>query len=363
MKATFQNIANIKARLFSKRRFFVKTAKRFLLIFIAIVLIRVFILGFYQVDSGSMEETLYVGDVMVVNKLQYGARLPVRPKDVPFVELIAYLLGAYRWSQVPCWNYRRLPGFGEVKLNDILVFDKAGSDKKIVKRCVGLPGDFIAVAHNIRYANAERQIEPSSVKYSYCIKTDVKSFKLDSFKKYGLTEKSLLWSDGDSLHVSITSATASELQMSCLVDSVSIDDYPKGANGPLLFTGSRFRNQTRENYGPLWIPAKGKTIPLHKENIDLYREVIANYEQNRLVVNSDGIFINNEKVTSYTFKGNYYFVMGDNRYHSIDSRYWGFLPESAIIGKVSCVLFSINKTGSAFEKFRLTRFLKFINND
>lgn len=355
MKNMFEGIAIIHRKLLPGKKILVKASKRFLLIFIAIVLVRVFVIGCYQVDSGSMEETLYAGDVILINKIRYGARLPVKPGDIPFVELIAYFIGAYKWSQTPCWNYRRLPGYGEVKRNDIIVFDKAGSDKAIVKRCVGLPGDTIEVSHNVRFANSKRQDEPASVKYSYCIKMG-ESFKLDSFSKYGLTGQSLLWDDGDSIHVSITRKTALALQNNNLVDSISIDDYPRGANGPVLFTGSPYGNQTRENYGPVVIPAKGKTIPLHIENLELYREVIVNYEQNSLVVIGDSIYINDKKASSYTFKGNYYFVMGDNRYHSIDSRYWGFVPESAIIGKVSCVLFSFSKTGPAFDTFRLRRF-------
>lgn len=358
-----KNIARIKNALWEKRRSILRKVKRLFFLFITILLMRLFLTGFYQVDSGSMEDTLLAGDVILVNKFQYGARMPVRPKDIPFVEMIAYFLGEHKWAQAPYWRYRRLPGPGDVKRNEIIVFDKPGEDKIIVKRCVGLPGDIIKIVDNIRYANNVIQSEPGLIKYSYCVKTNFELFTIDSFKKYGLTENCVLWKFEDSIHVSMTTKNASELQMNNLIDTIIIDNAPKGATSPQLFTGSGSKNETRENYGPIEVPAKGKSILLHKDNIELYREVITNYEKNSFRIEGDSIMINGKKATSYTFKSNYYFVMGDNRYHSVDSRFWGFLPESGIIGKVSCILYSVDKSKTGTGKLRLARILKSIGNE
>lgn len=317
----------------------IKRVKVFLWIFIAVVFIRLFIVDIYQVNSNSMEESLLAGDVILVNKFQYGPRLPAKPTDIPFVQSILHLFGDKNQVKKSPLTYNRIKGFGKLKRNDVIIFDLLNSDKTYVKRCIGLPGDTLQIAHNILYINHAVVADPAQVKFSYCIKVRNKDFKPDSLETFGIPAKNFLWQEGVYVHVSMTRKFATEMLNGRPVDSVSIDDFLPGAKGPLLFSSSADWKPTRENYGPIVIPKKGNTIPLTRENIQIYANAIKDYEMSDIELREGKTFVNGMEASFYTFKNNYYFAMGDNRYHSNDSIFWGFLPENFIIGKVAGVLF------------------------
>lgn len=309
-----------------------------------VICFRVFIADFYQVDSNSMEDVLYKGDVVVVSKLHYGCRLPMSPKDIPFVEFISYCFGASKWAQINCWKYKRMPGFAAIKRNDIVVFDKITKPEKvIVKRCIGLPGDTIELIRSELYINSILQIDMQTVKKIWCVKARTTPYLMDSLNRYGLCLGNILHRRGDFLYASIsmTTKTANELKKTNFVDSV-INNAPENSYIGLLLREFFLANKSYGDYGPLIIPKKGQSICIEKGNIDIYKKVIEMYEGSRIEIEGDTVYLNGHRITKYTFKNNYYFVMGDNRYHSSDSRHWGLLPESSIIGKVSGKLFEVN---------------------
>lgn len=340
-----------------KAKVLLKRATYIIFFSIVIVLLRVFVFEFYRVESCSMEETLFTGDVILVNKLKYGARLPMQPKDIPFFEALAYITGFHSWALETQWKYRRVPGIGRINRGDIVVFSHPKKEENLIKRCTGLPGDTFLISHNQLFVNNILQTEPLLARYSFYIKTKNGILTDDTLKYYGISNKQFLWRHDSIFHIALTYNVAQYLKQCSMVDSVFIDDFPKGAKGPALFPTPEIRF-TRENFGPFIIPAKNTTLELDTGNIVYYREVIISYENNELWVTNGKIYINNLEVKSYTFKMNYYFMMGDNRYHSIDSRYWGFVPESSIIGKSRFMLLSIDKDKQGFNKIRGKRICK-----
>jgi signal peptidase I len=332
-----------------------------LIIIIIIVLLRVFFVEFYMVDSSSMKKTLYSGDLILVNKFQYGARMPMKPKDIPFLEVLSYLIGLHFWSLETNWSYRRLPGISHIRRNDVIVISGPKEDDYYVKRCTGLPGDTLFIKNNDRYAGARLQKEPSSAMFSFNVKSKTGQLPDDTLKIYGIEKADHLWHKDKCFHIAMTNSSAHALQQSSLIESVTIDidNTPADSNRSTLFPFSPIYHFTPENYGPVIIPQKNTTIVLDNSNIVIYRDIIEKYEFNELSVQDGKITINRVVTNQYTFRTNYYFVMGDNRYHSIDSRYWGFIPENSIIGKVGFVLFSFNKEETGLKKIRWSRIFKF----
>ena len=231
-----------------------------------------------------MNNTLKEGDYIVVNKLAYGTRIPITPLSLPIGDTYV------DWIQTP---YFRLPGFTSVAHNDIIVFNFP-LDKELpidhrqeyIKRCIGLPGDTIQIKKGIVSINTKNIIEPENILFLF-----------------------------------------DEKQNRLLIDSA--------AYSPAVFPNSSNIKWNADNFGPLYIPKKGENIILTKNNMLLYKKVIEEYENNEIKIKNDSVFINNQYRLTYTFKMNYYFAMGDNRYNSIDSRFWGFVPENHLIGRVS----------------------------
>lgn len=267
--------------------------KVFFLAFIAWLILHLFFFQVLYVDSGSMRNSLFEGDYIVVNKLAYGARLPITPLSLPFSNSTSYL----NWIHLP---YLRIPGYSHISRNDVMVFnlptdDKVPVDERelYIKRCVALPGD---------------------------------TFKMDSARIF-INNKMFL----ENLNLTKVKISA------------------RNAYSPNFFPNdSRFK-WNLDYFGPLLIPKKGDSVKLSIDNIDLYRGVIEKYESNILEIKGTDIYINGNKSTSYMFKMNYYFVLGDNRPNSIDSRYWGFVPEDHIIGKASLLLYSTTKDSVALK--------------
>lgn len=305
-----------------------------LIVFVLAMFIRLFLVELYKIDSASMENSLCVGDFIVVNKMALGAKLPKRPTDVPFLEVFSYLLGFRKWAHETKWDYHRLPGLGKIKRNDIVVFDDKQQRDRLIKRCIGLPGDTLSFEHNKLYINGKPEQEPESVKFSYKLIKNKNAELGTILKQFGLDAKNILWKQKNEYHISMTASRYNRVRKSKDIQMAQIDDLNIGGGGPNLFGYPNYK-YTRENFGPIIIPAKGQTISLNLENIVLYRDAIGRYEGNELKILGKKILINNFVTERYKFKLNYFFVAGDNRYFSIDSRYWGFVPESFIIGKMS----------------------------
>ncbi len=299
-------------------------------------IIRIFFISIYEVGSGSMEETLYKGDIALVNKFIFGTRLSQECGDLPLLDYVDNLFGLKK-TMVNI----KLPKFENINHGDIVVFNAPFNiSTKLVKRCTGLPGDTFEIRHNNRYINGKLQREPKGVRYSYRLELDSGALSVDTLKKYGVNTYGHLWQEGNVEHYTLSKSEVSRLLNCSSIQQITMDDYPKGTNGPWLYPSDKYK-YTRENFGPLVIPAKGLTIDLDTTNIDLYSTVIIDEEHNNLKIENNSIYINNIKATHYTFKKDYFIMMGDNRYQSYDSRHFGFVPESNIIGKVICKLFKL----------------------
>nr|WP_319398816.1 signal peptidase I [uncultured Carboxylicivirga sp.] len=311
-----------------------KFLKRILYSFMVLLVgfgIRLFVFGVYMVDSGSMEETYYKGDVVLVNKLAYGARLSMKLGDLPLLSIFNHQFG------INDLNIRVFP-LGSINHGDVIVFNQPNNLEKYVKRCTGLPGDSFEIKHNVIYIDGKVQKDPEAVRYSYKISVNNGILPFDTLKKYGVNTYGHLWREGNEEHYTLSKSEVEMLKECSSVHKIEIDDYPKGAPGPKLFPSGRYK-YTRENFGPVIIPSKGMTILLDSANIYFYSDIIVRYEHNNLRIENSEIYINDKKKKYYTFQQDYFFAMGDNRYQSYDSRYWGFVPEINVMGKVSCVLF------------------------
>jgi signal peptidase I len=306
------------------------------------LLIRLFVFEIQYVSSGSMEDTLLTGDFVIVNKVAYGAIVPRSVSEVPFLEAILYLLGINnREAERQFWGYHRIPGIQTYKTHDIMVFRHPDKNAILVKRCIGLPGVELMVIHNKLYLDKKLQSERLTMKYSFIVKFNNRHNVEDFLKENNIAQKEFLWEEGFNIHLSLTQSRSEQLKKIPGVIDVQMDDASEGYSDQQLFPFYHSRQSggfSRENYGPVQVPRKGQSLKLNIDNIELYKRIMEKYEKQHVVVIGKHIYVEGKLVNSYIFQNNYFFMMGDNRYHSIDSRYWGFIPESAIIGRVSTII-------------------------
>ena len=289
-----------------------------LTMFIAAISFRLFGFELYSIPSGSMEDTLFPGDKVVVNKLAYGAKLPQSPYDVPWVSLLWYLKeGAKANADSVYWKYQRLKGYSEIKHSDVMVFSHpmwGGRNNFFIKRCVALPGDTLQIVKGRVQINSQFMEEPLLVKrnYRFWVKNQSLSDSLTTdsagmFHNIGSPEELLL-----------TNIQTLEIENNHQTGFLEPVDVPYDS----AYTVYPYHSNIRwsiDNYGPLVIPFKGMQIRLTKEALQLYYNVIKDHEP----VNKDWkneVFRNNEITTElYTFQNNYYIMLGDNRHNSSDS--------------------------------------------
>ena len=227
-----------------------------------------------------------------------------------------------------------------------------------VKRCVGLPGQTLQIKNRIVYLNGKANKEPDNVQYSYYVKLKgqmptelmdelgISNEDMASLNQYGylpLTQKA-------AKKLAARKDIVADIRLN--TDAQTGDLYPLNA-----YTG-----WTRDNYGPVWIPKKGATVKLNMKNIAVYERPIRAYEHNDLKVKNGQIYINGRLAHSYTFKMDYYWMMGDNRHNSADSRYWGFVPEDHIVGKPIFIWWSHNPDHPGFSGIRWSRLFNFVDN-
>lgn len=336
-----------------------KTAKGvFLFVFLLSATICTKLLAFdiYKIPSSSMENMLYPGDVIVVNKLEYGPRLPCSPFEIPYVNIAFYFNdNAKKRIKEDWWEYSRWNGSSTIKQGDVFVFNSTWSkDYILIKRCLALAGDTLKIKDGAVYTNSKRFTSADTEKnnYKFSIRNQQALYKfLDA---EGLSYITLRRINNQFSEANLSTFDLNQLQKAKLISTVSIQlDSFNGNNG--LFCKVPNKRWTYDTMGPFIVPKKGMKIQLNPTTFSLYERAI-NSSENCKIKKLKGIyFINNKKATTYTFKQDYYFMMGDNRKGTMDSRAWGFVPESNIIGKVQCVLFS-NKD----DEFQWDRLFKML---
>lgn len=227
-----------------------------------------------------------------------------------------------------------------------------------VKRCVGLPGQTLQIKNRIVYLDGKPNKEPENVQYTYYVKLR-QGLPDDLMKELGISMEDLTSLNTQGYMPLTKRAVAALAMRKDLVESITLNtDAPEGDLYPL----NANTHWTRDNYGPIWIPAKGKTIHLTLDNLPIYERPIHAYEGNDLQVKNGKIYINGHQTDTYTFKMDYYWMMGDNRHNSADSRYWGFVPEDHIVGKPIFIWWSSDPDRHGFGGIRWNRLFRFVDN-
>ncbi|MBD8487551.1 signal peptidase I [Echinicola sp. CAU 1574] len=334
---------------------------------IAASLIRWLFLEPFTIPTASMERSLLVGDFLFVSKMHYGTRTPQTLLQVPLTHQKIWGTEIPSYSDAIQLPYYRLPGFTSVKRNDVVVFNYPDEfehpvDLKTnyIKRAVGIPGDVIEIVDTQLIVNGETAENPEEMQFSYDVIPN-RMLNADFFAEYDINQDSFHPYNG--MYVVFTTPQSAErLAKSPVIKEVKIRTYEKGNGDPDIHPDGAFYGWNRDNFGPLTVPAEGWTIDLTEDNVRRYAFTIKHYEGiDDLRIEGNEIFINDEKQDTYTFKQNYYFMMGDNRHDSLDSRFWGFVPEDHIVGKAWFLWLSLDKHKSMFSSIRWNRFFKGIH--
>lgn len=364
------------------------------------IFIRVFLFEAYTIPTSSMEKSLLVGDYILVNKVKYGPRLPMTPITIPFTHNTLPISRKTKNSFISSTQlpYRRLRGTSEIKRFDVVVFNYPEGDTVIqempeksyysmcreygtqairsrykllyrpvdkrdnyIKRVVGMPGDTIKIQHGIAYFNEQPERNLNGIQYNYSIKmlNENDTSLLDTI---GVSPYDIKTNDYNDIYT----LPLTELQYHEIIDKEyfkAIVKYenidPTEANKQIFPFNDHF-TWTEDNYGPISIPQRGIEIEINMKNIPLYFRILTAYEGNKVEIKNNLIYINDIVRHTYTFKMNYYFMLGDNRHNSNDSRYWGFVPENHIIGQARLTWLSLDKNKSFPDNIRWNKMVKFI---
>lgn len=379
----------------------------------------------YQIPSPSLEKSLLVGDYLWVNKMSYGPRVPTTPVHFPLVQNTFPIINTKSYLDYPQWKYHRLKGLGSVERGDIVVFNFPAGDtvalkmqnpdyytlvkmfgrnvvnnntdqfgeviyrpvdrrENYVKRAVGLPGERLKIVDGVIYINGEPIAQPEEVQFNYYYQALNHPITDEEWEELGIAaddrgrielrpqDKSTLLQlgfavgNGDGpippLYMSpLTAEMVKKLEADPNIGKVMKVPAPEGE---FLFPEKYSSHWTRSDYGEILIPKKGMTVKLDSKSWDLYNRVIRNYENHpNSWIKNQTVYIDGKAADTYTFDMDYYFMMGDNRDNSLDSRYWGFVPEDHIVGKPMRVLISFDKDKGLFNGgIRWNRILKDANS-
>ena len=383
---------------------------------IAVTLINIFLFQNYRIPTPSMEKSLLVGDHLFVSKLAYGPRMPNTPIAFPFTQNTMPVTNGRSWSNLVIWKYKRLIGGGKVKNNDPIVFNFPAGDTVVleetstsyyeivrrnardmkssdlyrgvpvksngtyyqaarkdilnryhivyrpvdrrdnyVKRCVGIPGDSVMIKGGQLYVNGKPVADNGTQQTTYVVATNGTTINPKAFERLDISKADQNMVSGSAYYLPLTKANEATISKFSNVTEISAVNARAGEFAPHIFPYSPAFGWNEDNFGPLWLPVKNSTVKLDTANLCLYERIIDVYEDNDLKVEGSTIFINGKPADSYTFKMNYYWMMGDNRHNSADSRYWGFVPEDHIVGKPKFIWLSLDKEATGIKKIRWGR--------
>ncbi|HEX8657864.1 MAG TPA: signal peptidase I [Hymenobacter sp.] len=352
---------------------------------VAATLIRWATFEAYTIPSPSMENSLLVGDYLFVSKLHYGPITPQTPLQVPLTHQTIWGTGLKSYSELIQLPTYRLPGFSSIQRNDVVVFHvphesqyPADLRTNYIKRCVAVAGDTLEIKNGQVYLNGKPGVTPPGLQTTYFMQVDNPNDEvLAALRAHGVVEyeqpggvpQAVAAADGKfGYTISCTAATADFFRKQPYVKSLTVLEpqvqlFPDVAD----FHNSEAmsatpRNWSLDNYGPLPIPKKGQTVSLSPANAAIYYKIVARYEHNTGITwQNSMIYQDGKMLTSYTIKQNYYFMLGDNRHNSEDSRFWGFVPEDHIVGKAVLIWLSVDPNGDFWHKIRWSRLFDIIH--
>jgi len=359
----------------------------------AAAFIRMFLIEAYVIPTPSMEDSLMVGDFLFVSKVNYGIRTPQTIAMVPLLHNRIPQLGLESYLRKPQLAYNRLPALESIDRNEPVVFNYPEGDsvyvfpdrtwsiydyrrgaiqnpayirqiktdrKKLVvrpldkkdhyiKRCIGLPGDSLQIINKQVHINGAPVENPSQMQFVYRVSSPNGPINLRRFEDWGISINDGMGGAGDILSgtaenmiVVLTEDQKEKVRQMDASIRVQPIDWPADQDGKFFpHDPEHFGPWTWDNYGPIHIPAKGETVPLKPESVAMYERAITVYEGNTLEFRDDTFLLNGEPAESYTFQQDYYWMMGDNRHNSEDSRVWGYVPEDHVVGKPLFIWFSL----------------------
>ena len=400
---------------------------------VAVYFINTYLFQNYQIPTPSLEKSLLVGDFLFVSKAGYGPRVPMTPLSFPLVQHTFPIINTKSYLEKPQWEYKRLKGFREIKRNDIVVFNFPAGDtvalkmqntdyysicyhegynylrtqdphtepsveasmalgralvrskkseygdiifrpvdrrENYVKRCVGMPGDWLEIRDNVIYVNGETEDDIEGVQLNYFVQTDGTILRADMLTKLGISvDDRIRLAENHPMSIYLgmdpqlpvyrfpmNKAVADKFQKIPGVVRMKVE--PGEFAGDVYPLGNNY-GWERDNYGPIYIPKKGDRLRLNAYNLPIYERIIRNYEGNTLEVKEGKFIINGQETETYQFKMDYFWMMGDNRHNSADSRSWGFVPEDHVVGHPVVVWLSLDKDKDWFKgKIRFNRFFK-----
>jgi len=326
--------------------------KRLVVIFFICLLLRIFCFEIFVIPSGSMENTTYQGDFVYVNKIYFGARLPKHLREVPWLNVFSLLFnGAGNNRPVSFSTNSRMPGVSKIKNNDILVFNQPlNQDEYFIKRCIGLPGDNLILTDESPIVNGNTADNSPNIKLTYRVFIIPNSdytklfmelkipYKEDWYERT-VSEKTVL----------LTQDQKAELLKNPMVGGIRRmaveQDQDQHDVATIISSDS---NQLKKSM-QIRVPYSGMRIPLNATTYKLYKTTINSFENTELSEKGGIYYINHDPADSYIFRNNYYFMEGDNRDYSVDSRTWGPMPEFCIVGKAEFVIFSKNSWKRIFK--------------
>jgi len=370
---------------------------------IAATLIRMFFIEAYTIPTSSMEKSMLVGDFLFVSKVSYGPKLPNTPLSFPFVHHTMPLTSGTKsyveWIKRP---YKRIAGFGDVKNNDIVVFnfpegdtvatlmptqsyynlvrnygrERVWSDTRTfgeiisrpvdkrenyIKRCIGIPGDVIEIKDGQVFVNSKEQQQFPGMQFDYIITTNGTAINKRLLEKIGVSKADQQVFNNSQFLFPLTLEQMEEISKLNNVTSVKKVNMAAGNWDKNIFPFSENYPWNVDNFGPLQVPKKGETVKLDMKSLPVYERIISLYEEHQLEVKDSTILIDGAAADQYTFAMNYYWMMGDNRHNSADSRYWGFVPEDHVVGKAVFIWLSLDKEKSLPASIRWRRLFRTVH--